>query len=130
MSLRGGSGTSWTCRMTAMSEQYVKCALIMKNTISRGGGSRPRGLWRTNAVEFQGVGYVYERLSRVNHACGRGANCERVFDGERCALIATRSIKAGGELLLDYGDESERLLPPQTDATASSARTASRASAP
>ena len=74
-----------------------------------------RGLWRTNAVEFQGVGYVYERLSRVNHACGRGANCERVFDGEgRCALVTTRSIKAGGELLLDYGDESERLLPPQT----------------
>ena len=73
-----------------------------------------RGLWRTNAVEFQGVGYVYERLSRVNHACGRGANCERVFDGERCSLVATRSIKAGGELLLDYGDESERLLPPQT----------------
>ena len=73
-----------------------------------------RGLWRTNAVEFQGVGRVYERLSRVNHACGRGANCERVFDGERCALIATRSVKAGGELLLDYGDESERLLPSQT----------------
>ncbi len=74
-----------------------------------------RGLWRTNAVEFQGVGRVYERLSRVNHACGRGANCERVFsDDGRCALIATRSIKAGGELLLDYGDESERLLPSQT----------------
>ena len=54
-----------------------------------------RGLWRTNAVEHGGVGYVYERLSRVNHACGRGANCERVFsDDGRCALIATTTYNA------------------------------------
>ena len=57
----------------------------------------------------------FDSLSNnVTLACGRGANCERVFNGERCSLIATRSAKAGGELLLDYGDESERLLPPQT----------------
>ena len=30
-----------------------------------------RGLWRTNAVEFQGVGFVYERLSRVNRLRAR-----------------------------------------------------------
>ena len=92
------------CTVTIDSEEHVLPRWRLKTA---------RGLWRTNAVEDEGRGRVYERLSRVNHACG-SANCERAFDGDRCALVATQSIRAGDELLLDYCSESERLLPPQT----------------
>ena len=57
---------------------------------------------RPKAVEHEGRGHVYERELRA------------VFDDDgRCSLIATRSVTAGGELLLDYCFDTERLLPPQ-----------------
>ena len=94
MSSRGASGTSWTCRMTATNEQYVKCALIMKNTTSAvAAQDGARGLWRTNAVEFQGVGYVYERLSRVNRLRARRELRARLRRGT-VALVA--AIHQGG----------------------------------
>ena len=62
-----------------------------------------RGIWRTNAVADGASGYVYETVSRCNHACA-DANARRAFrkDGV-CALIATAPIAAGSEVLVDYG---------------------------
>ena len=110
--------------MTAMSEQSCKVRLDgEEHDFPRWRLKTARGLWRTNAVEFQGVGYVYERLSRVNHACGRGANCERVFDGNGAPWSRRDPSRRAASCcwIMVMSPSAYRL---KQDATASSAPTA------
>ena len=76
-----------------------------------------RGVLKTNSLREGDYGvHVFERLSRLNHACGPAANVSTAFvtmpDGDRvCGVVATRDVAAGAELLADYGGAARRHLP-------------------
>eukprot|EP00931_Biecheleriopsis_adriatica_P054860 TRINITY_DN32326_c0_g1_i3.p1 TRINITY_DN32326_c0_g1~~TRINITY_DN32326_c0_g1_i3.p1 ORF type:complete len:311 (+),score=56.21 TRINITY_DN32326_c0_g1_i3:23-934(+) len=65
----------------------------------------PGGLWRTNAFESVGTGTqcVFEKLSRINHACVPNVRKLRSRATGEFVIFAKKDIKPGEELFIDYG---------------------------
>jgi hypothetical protein len=74
------------------------------------------GIFRTNSFQDGADGHLFATLCRVNHACPKASNVGKAYAdvrGDRVvALLATRPISKGDELLISY-------LTPDPDASTS-----------